>query len=73
MATAMKSWYVTVLKWTGSSKVRQVESRPCVSAGSATEKLKEAKEKYINVPGDPDATDPELKYGIKYEFVREQY
>ena len=73
MAVAMKSWYVTVLKWTGPKIVHQIESRQAVSAGSATEKLKDAKERYIDVPGDPNATYPELKYGIKYEFVREQY
>jgi hypothetical protein len=73
MATAMKCWYVNVLKWTGPTTVRQIESRQAVSASSATEKLKEAKEKYVNVPGDPSSTDPAIKYGIKYDFVREQY
>lgn len=69
MATAMKSWYVTVME----KPCRQIESRQCVSAASATEKLKEAKEKYIDIPADPTSTDPRLQKGVSYSFYREQY
>jgi hypothetical protein len=69
MAMAMKSWYVTVLK----NPCKQVDQRSCVSAQSATEKLKELKAKYIDIPPDPTSSDPELVKGIKYSFFREQF
>jgi hypothetical protein len=69
MAKAMKSWYVTVLK----IPCKQVKSVQCVSAQSATEKLKELKGIYIDVPPDPTSSDPELVKGIKYSFFREQF
>lgn len=69
MAVAMKTWHITVL----ANGIKQVACIPCVSAGSATEKLKAAKEKYIDIAPDPTATDPQLIKGIKYSFFREQF
>jgi len=69
MATAMKSWYITVLK----NHFTQVECRQCISAGQATERLAEMKVKYINVPADPGNPDPQLAKGITYSFFREQF
>jgi hypothetical protein len=69
MATAMKSWHVTVLE----NPCKQVITYQCVSAAAATEKLKEVKEKYIDIPADPASDDPRLKRGVIYTFFREQY
>jgi len=69
MAKAMKSWYVTVME----KPCKQVYSRQCISAASATEQLKEAKEKYIDIPADPTSSDPRLQKGVSYSFFREQY
>lgn len=59
----MKSWYVTVLK----NNFKQVECIKCVSAQTATERLKEMKEKYVNVPA------TETEPAIVYTFFREQF
>jgi hypothetical protein len=69
MATAMKSWYVTVME----KPCKQVEQLACVSAASATEKLKAMKEKFIDIPPDPTSTDPRLQKGVSYAFYREQF
>lgn len=69
MAKAMKTWHITVM----ANGIKQVACIPCVSAGSATEKMAAAKEKYIDVAPDPTATDPALQKGIKYSFYREQF
>jgi predicted SPOUT superfamily RNA methylase MTH1 len=69
MAVAMKSWYVTVME----HPCKQVDQIKCVSAVSATEKLKAAKEKYVNIAPDPTSSDPRLKKGVTYMFFREQF
>lgn len=69
MAVAMKSWYVTVME----KPCKQIESRKCISAQQATEKLKEMKEKYIDIPADPTSSDPRLQKGVSYSFFREQF
>lgn len=69
MAMPMKSWYVTVLK----NNFTQLECIKCISAQQATDRLREMKEKYINVPADPGNPDPLLAKGITYSFFREQF
>lgn len=69
MATAMKSWHVTVLK----NGLRQIKCLTCVSAQEATLKLAAMKDMYPNVPPDPTSTDPERVKGITYSFFREQF